>query len=66
MSHHHKKFTKIVRVNFKNKASKFLGPSWSKNGPFCNNKFFFKNWAPSLFSKHNDVIECKISKKENS
>ena len=45
------------------KQVSFLGPSWGKNGPFCNNKFFFKNWAASLFSKHNDVIVCKISKK---
>ena len=54
---------KILRLTPKNKAIKFLGPSWGKNDPFWNNKsFFFKNWAPSLFSKHNDVIVCKILK----
>ena len=54
---------KILRVDPKNKAIKFLGPNWGKNDPFWNYKsFFFKDWAPWLFSKHNDVIVCKILK----
>ena len=63
MSHHHTKFKKILRVDSKNKAIKLLDPNWGKNVPFCNIRVFFKNWAPSLFFKYNDVIVCKISKK---
>ena len=61
MSHHH---TKNPEGGFQEQSNYVI---WTQIGVkmthFVTIRVIFKNWTPSLFSKHNDVIVCKISKK---